>query len=52
MVELVRLGTTNHVATSRKLKEEVMTARLALATGYQSLLRMLHSLNRIIILMK
>ena len=34
MVELIRLGATNHVATSR-----TMTARLALASGYQSLLR-------------
>ena len=39
MIELVRLGSTNHVATSRKLKADIVTARLALASGYQSLLR-------------
>ena len=39
MVELIRLGATNHVATSRTMGSSVMTARLALASGYQSLLR-------------
>ena len=43
MIELVRLGTTSHVATSRKLKAEIVTARLALASGYQSLLRTIPS---------
>ena len=45
MIELVRLGTTNHVATSRKLKADIVTARLALASGYQSLLRMINSFH-------
>ncbi|KNB44061.1 hypothetical protein JH06_5394 [Blastocystis sp. subtype 4] len=40
MVELIRLGATNHVATSRTMGSSVMTARLALASGYQSLLRL------------
>lgn len=39
MVELIRLGATNHVAISRTMGSSVMTARLALASGYQSLLR-------------
>ena len=39
MIELIRLGTTNHVTTSHMMNSNGMCARLALTSGYQSLLR-------------